>query len=184
MFAAHGTLSAGARFFAGLAGRETADDETADDETADNPTGNIAVRARTLGNQLHELEHLLGVLADEASPLIDWLHDAKAFSRLRNVPRKLRMLGEAIDFDSADYDRAQAIGRIQRKLRRGARPISHDGVCHPTAATPTRDGIGPFPLPAQAILSISDFYRDVGERLVTGVLRNQPSLTFPTALRI
>ncbi len=141
------------------------------------------MQVRTFGNQLHELEHLLGVLADEASSLLHRVHDASAFARRRNVPNKLRVLGAAIDFDQVDYDRARAIGRIQRRLRQSgsgasAPSISHAGVCQPDARPSERPANAPFPLSSQAILSISDFYREVGERLVAQVLQRRPSLTF------
>lgn len=149
------------------------------------------VQTRMLGNSLRELDRFLSICTDEATRHLDSaaLCDP-AFARLRNTPRKLCLVEARIGARTSRHVRLRAIGRVRACLHHCSGRI-HDAAIHGDVALAHGSGCGTTPpsgpeqgesqrliLAGATVVSISNFYREIADDLLAGVLREPQSLTF------
>ncbi|HWW66307.1 MAG TPA: hypothetical protein VNZ43_16250 [Sphingomonadaceae bacterium] len=146
--------------------------------------------ARVLGNRLRELDRFLNILADEAALCLGQRQsEVRAFTRLRNTPNKLRLVRAMMGIDGAEHARHRAIGRISACLHHCGGRIHAisllDDIVAAAGAPESEDRCASLP-PDRAVLriapwilvSIAEFYREIGDQLVDQVRSRPCSLTF------
>ncbi|WP_157215867.1 hypothetical protein [Flavisphingomonas formosensis] len=147
-------------------------------------------RTRMLGNQLRELDRFLSVLTEETALFLgDPGHDGAAFARLRNTANKLRQVRAMMALASGDDERLRAIGRISACLHHCAGRIHAAALRRDVMIAHGDDGriarfdpASPLRLASLTRIRIGQFYRGIGDMLVSQALVHRQDVDFP-ALR-
>jgi len=136
------------------------------------------INNRAMANRLRELDRFLSILLDDVAGMLTGVpaaprQDAVRRARADGSAGKLRRIEGMTGTPSDDHARLRAIGRIAARLRHDDRPIHASSLSGDlrlavgqSASAACFQAGNRFSLSAEAMGSISLFYRDLGDRLV------------------
>ena len=136
------------------------------------------INNRAMANRLRELDRFLSILLDDVAGMLTGVpaaprQDAVRRARADGSAGKLRRIEGMTGTRSDDHARLRAIGRIAARLRHDDRPIHASSLSGDlrlavgqSASAACFQAGNRFSLSAEAMGSISLFYRDLGDRLV------------------